>query len=84
LQPDTLTKKEQTHQPMNDNRRLEAVEEKLAHLERAVTELSDVIVRQQREIDAARALAQRLAGQLEALNDVSGASATDFEKPPHY
>lgn len=69
---------------MNDVRRLESVEEKLAHLERAVAELSDVVLRQQREIDTALARTQRLITQLEAIASESGASATGFEKPPHY
>ena len=69
---------------MNDSHRLEAVEEKLAHLERAVAELSDVVLRQQREIDTALACTQRLIAQLEAVASESGASATGFEKPPHY
>jgi SlyX protein len=64
--------------------RLETIEEKLSHLEHAVAELSDVVLRQQHEIDAALARTQRLARQLEAMNDISGASATGFEKPPHY
>ncbi len=64
--------------------RVAAVEEKLAFLERAVAELSDVVVRQQREIDAALARTERLIGQLQSLAEDSGASATAFEKPPHY
>jgi len=69
---------------MNDTSRLESVEEKLAHLERAIAELSDVVLRQQREIDTALARTQRLMAQLEAVASESGASATGFEKPPHY
>ena len=64
--------------------RLDRIEEKLAHLENAVAQLGDVVLRQQREIDAALHHAQRLERQLEAQNDPSGASATAFEKPPHY
>lgn len=64
--------------------RIAAVEEKLAHLERAVTELSDVMVRQQREIDTALARTERLIAQLQSLAEDSGASATAYEKPPHY
>jgi SlyX protein len=69
---------------MSDSRRLDSVEEKLAHLERAVAELSDVVLRQQREIDTALARTQRLIAQLEAVASESGARATGFEKPPHY
>jgi SlyX protein len=64
--------------------RIDAIEEKLAHLERAVNELSDVVARQQREIDSARDRNQRLMDKLASLESESGASATTYEKPPHY
>ena len=64
--------------------RIDAIEEKLAHLERAVNELSDVVARQQREIDSARDRNQRLLDKLASLESESGASATAYEKPPHY
>ena len=54
-----------------------------AHLERAVQELSDVVYRQQQQIDAALAMNQRLRQQLE---DIEGRTAdpTAIEIPPHY
>lgn len=64
--------------------RLDSIEEKVAHLERAVAELSDVVARQQREIDSARDRNQRLMDKLAVLESESGASATAYEKPPHY
>ena len=64
--------------------RLEAVEEKLAHLERAVNELSDVVARQQKELDRATDRHQRLMDKLSAMESDFGASATADEKPPHY
>ena len=64
--------------------RLEAIEEKLAHLEHAVGELSDVIARQQKELERALERHQRLTDKLAALESDSGASATAYEKPPHY
>ena len=64
--------------------RLDAIEEKLAHLERAVAELSDVVVRQQKELDAALDRNQRLMDKISALESDGGASATAYEKPPHY
>jgi len=64
--------------------RIEVIEEKLAHLERAVSELSDVVVRQQKELDRALDRSQRLMDKLAALESESGASATAHEKPPHY
>jgi len=64
--------------------RLDAVEEKLAHLERAVNELSDVVARQQREIAQVLDRNLRLTEKLAALESDFGPSATAHEKPPHY
>ena len=64
--------------------RIDAIEEKLAHLERAVNELSDVVARQQKELDRATDRHQRLMDKLAAMESDFGASATADEKPPHY
>jgi SlyX protein len=64
--------------------RLSAIEEKLAHLERAVNELSDVVARQQKELDRATDRHQRLMDKMAAMESDLGASATAEEKPPHY
>jgi SlyX protein len=67
---------------MND--RLSSIEEKLAHLERAVNDLSDVVTRQQKELDRATDRHQRLMDKLAAMESDFGPSATADEKPPHY
>ena len=64
--------------------RLEAIEIKLAHLERAVAEISDVVARQQKELDRALDRNQRLMDKIAALESDFGPSATAHEKPPHY
>jgi SlyX protein len=64
--------------------RLEAIEIKLAHLEQAVTELSDVVARQQKELDRALDRNKLLLEKIAAIESESGASATAHEKPPHY
>ncbi len=64
--------------------RLDAIEEKLAHLERALAEISDVVARQQKELDRAVDRNQRLMEKLSALESDFGPSATAHEKPPHY
>ena len=64
--------------------RVDAIEEKLAHLERAVAELSDVVARQQKELDRALDRNQRLMDKIAALESDFGPSATPHEKPPHY
>jgi uncharacterized coiled-coil protein SlyX len=60
------------------------VQSKIAHLERAVNELSDVVFRQHREIQA-------LEGQMKAVKEKlqGGASeepirTPEQERPPHY
>jgi len=64
--------------------RLDAMEEKLAHLERAVADLSDVVARQQKDLDRALDRNQRLMEKIAALESDFGPSATAHEKPPHY
>ena len=49
-----------------------------------MNELSDVVARQQKELDRALERNQRLMDKLAALESDSGASATAHEKPPHY
>jgi SlyX protein len=64
--------------------RIETIEIKLAHLERAVAQISDVVARQQKELDLALDRNQRLMEKITALESDAGASATAHEKPPHY
>jgi SlyX protein len=63
--------------------RIETLEFKVAHLERALQELSDVVYRQQREIDALQAREAQLLDQVQQLaeRDVDPARV---EIPPHY
>lgn len=63
---------------------LERVELKIAFLEQALQELSDVVYRQQRELGDLR---QRLAlaqAQLETLRTEGGPQGAEDERPPHY
>lgn len=63
---------------------LEQIEVKIAYLEKANVELSDVVYRQQQELEA---LKLRI-GELEGRLDSAQASATTYtaedERPPHY
>ena len=68
---------------MNDTARVESVEFKVAHLERALQELSDVVYRQQREIEALLELQRRLREQVEDL-DSRRADPDAVEIPPDY
>lgn len=64
--------------------RIDAIEEKLAFLERAIAEISDVVARQQKQLDAALDRNQRLMEKISAMESDFGPSATAHEKPPHY
>jgi len=64
--------------------RLETLEVKLTHLERGLQELSDVVIRQQREIDALAERNRVLAGRLQALLEQMGPPEFPQETPPHY
>ncbi len=63
--------------------RIEAVEFKLAHLERAVQELSDVVYRQQLALDRVLETNRQLRQQLEELEG-RASDAGAVEIPPHY
>jgi SlyX protein len=63
--------------------RIDALEFKVAHLERALQELSDVVYRQQRELDALRDGNQHLLEQVQQLEE-RGGDPNRVEIPPHY
>ena len=63
---------------------LERLELKIAFLERSNQELSDVVYRQQQEIDALRVQLKELLGRIEALREEPTKYTTEQERPPHY
>jgi SlyX protein len=63
---------------------LEQIETKIAFLERANAELSDVVYRQQREIEELRTRIMGLAARLEAVQADVRPYTLEEEKPPHY
>ena len=63
---------------------LERLETKLAFLERANNELSDVVYRQHREIEALRARVESLAGRVSSMQSLEPAPTLEDERPPHY
>ncbi len=68
-----------------DTARVENLEIKCAHLEKAVQELSDVVYRQQLELDRVLARSLELQGQVEALEAAADQPAGPrAEIPPHY
>jgi SlyX protein len=67
---------------MSDTQRLTTIEERYAHLEKLVTELSDVVYRQQQELDALR---HQLATLKERVGGDPGiVDPSQHERPPHY
>ena len=68
---------------MNDES-IERLELKLAFLERANQELSDVVYSQQQDIDGLRLKMQELLGRVEALRDEPTKYSEEQERPPHY
>ncbi len=63
--------------------RIDTLEFKVAHLERALQELSDVVYRQQRELDSLRDRNQHLLAQVQQLEE-RGGDPNRVEIPPHY
>jgi uncharacterized coiled-coil protein SlyX len=64
---------------------LERIESKIAFLESANAELSDVVYRQQQEIEALRMRLAALVARLEAAQAEQGSGYTsEQERPPHY
>jgi SlyX protein len=68
---------------MNDDT-VERLELKIAFLERASMELSDVVYAQQRQIDFLRQRLAELASQMETRSQGERPYTLEEEKPPHY
>lgn len=62
--------------------RMETLEFKVAHLERGLQELSDLIYRQQQQLDAQASRLRQLVERREATDTAE--AAPKFEVPPHY
>ena len=60
------------------------IEEKIAFLERANSELGDVVYAQQRQIETLQARLEQLAGRLEAQRESEQTYSLEQERPPHY
>jgi uncharacterized coiled-coil protein SlyX len=69
---------------VNDRARLEVLEFKCAHLERAIQELSDVLYQQSQRLDEVVLRNQQLRQQLESMESRAAESASGVEIPPHY
>jgi SlyX protein len=80
-----LEEKREKHRRRDMEQRLESAEVELAHLRRAVDDLSDVVARQSREIDQ---LARRVGMLLEreAEREAAGGGSIPLadQRPPHW
>jgi uncharacterized coiled-coil protein SlyX len=63
---------------------IERLETKIAFLESANVELSDVVYRQSQEIQALRARFEALAQRIEAAQTPDTVRTPEQERPPHY
>jgi uncharacterized coiled-coil protein SlyX len=63
---------------------LEQLETKIAFLERANVELSDVLFRQHQDIETLRAQIAGLAARIDAAQSDTAVRAPEDERPPHY
>ena len=66
------------------NERLDQIEIKIAYLEQANAQLSDVVYRQRQEIEALRRTMAGLVDRFEAARSAPTAYTPEDEKPPHY
>jgi SlyX protein len=63
--------------------RTQQLEERVAHLTRAVEDLSDVVARQGRDLERVLRLTQLLA-EREAEREAEGNAPSANQKPPHW
>jgi uncharacterized coiled-coil protein SlyX len=68
---------------MNDET-LEQIQTKIAFLERAASELSDVVFRQDKEIQALQAKLKAVSDRLNGVQSDEIPRSPDQERPPHY
>lgn len=63
---------------------LEQIQTKIAFLERANAELSDVLIRQQREIRALMTQMREISERLAVVQSANEDASPQDERPPHY
>lgn len=61
-----------------------AVQESLTLLQKDVDDINDVVLNQQRELEALQRENLRLEGRIEQLLDTDSLPSPEDEKPPHY
>jgi SlyX protein len=66
------------------DQRIEQLEIKVAYLEEANTQLSDLVYKQRQELEALRAQLAGFMEQVEATREQATSYTAEDEKPPHY
>ncbi len=69
---------------MKDSDRLEMIEAKLAHQEKAVSELNEVVYRQQKQFDDLERKYEHLLQRYRELQSTVGGDDSQDIPPPHY
>jgi uncharacterized coiled-coil protein SlyX len=69
---------------MADDARFEALEIRIAHLERSLQQLSDALYVQQRELERVIERNRQLLAELDSSGAPDSDAATRVERPPHY
>jgi len=69
---------------VEDESRLETIEIKIAHMESAIQQLSDVVYRQQKQMDGVLAANRQLVQQVAILEARTSNEGGGDEVPPHY
>jgi uncharacterized coiled-coil protein SlyX len=64
--------------------RLERIETKIAYLEHANAQLSDVLLLQERDIEMLRTQLSELSSRLESAKGAVSPWTAEDERPPHY
>lgn len=67
-----------------DDEHQEKIQSKIAFLERAAAELSDVVFRQHKEIQALEAKIKALSDRVSSAQSDENLRSSDQERPPHY
>jgi len=67
-----------------DETTVEQIQTKIAFLERANSDLSDVVFRQQRQLEALGARVKEVAERLASLQSEERDRPPEDERPPHY
>ncbi len=70
--------------PLMNNEALEQIQTKIAFLERAAADLSDVVFRQHTEIQAIEAKLNAIAQRLGGAQSDENPRVIEEERPPHY